>query len=111
MAWDTDRRPAQAAAQQDRRTGRITFPHAASKHSPLSTAMVVLAGPGLPGAHCTTVDAETMFRAGRRGEEIAKAVCAGCPAIMACLLLASELGHPDGVWAGMTQIERRALTR
>ena len=41
----------------------------------------------------------------------AKAVCRRCPVRPACLTWALETGTDTGVWGGMSEDERRALTR
>ncbi len=47
----------------------------------------------------------------RRGAEIARAVCAGCPARASCLGHALTAGEDHGVWGGTTPEERRAMRR
>lgn len=41
----------------------------------------------------------------------AKAVCAGCPVREECLQYALEHREDEGVWGGLTRLERRALPR
>ena len=42
-------------------------------------------------------------------EEAAKAICARCPALVACREHALRQGELYGVWGGMGEAERRAL--
>lgn len=44
-----------------------------------------------------------------RREEQAKAVCAGCPARVACLKFALEHGERAGIWGGLNEEERAGL--
>ncbi|KUN32690.1 hypothetical protein AQJ11_02780 [Streptomyces corchorusii] len=41
----------------------------------------------------------------------AKAVCARCPVIEACLQAALDRPEPNGVWGGLDKDERRAFRR
>ncbi|MDQ0762061.1 WhiB family transcriptional regulator [Streptomyces canus] len=41
----------------------------------------------------------------------AKAVCAGCPVIEACLEAALERPEPNGVWGGLDKDERKTFRR
>jgi WhiB family transcriptional regulator, redox-sensing transcriptional regulator len=63
--------------------------------------------------HCRTAAAADFFvpealRGRNRAakEEAAKAVCAGCPAQVACLRHALSVREPYGIWGGTTPTER-----
>lgn len=45
------------------------------------------------------------------GEAAAKAVCAICPARVACLEYALATRQQDGVWGGYSETERRRILR
>ena len=44
-------------------------------------------------------------------ERAAKRVCAGCPVRTQCLDYAIAASERHGVWGGLTELERRRLTR
>jgi WhiB family redox-sensing transcriptional regulator len=46
----------------------------------------------------------------RTRERIAKRVCAGCPVRQECLDYALRVREPFGIWGGLNEVERRALT-
>lgn len=67
-------------------------------------------------AACRRTDPELFFPVGTSGPAVlqaatAKAVCHGCPVASACLTWALETGQDAGIWGGMSEDERRALTR
>lgn len=69
-------------------------------------------------AACRDEDADLFFPLGvgqgSRGQaqvDEAKAVCARCPVVSACLADALESGQDYGVWGGLDEAERRALRR
>lgn len=67
-------------------------------------------------AACRTEDPELFFPVGNSGPALAqiseaKAVCRRCPVASTCLTWALETGQDAGVWGGMSEDERRALTR
>ena len=67
-------------------------------------------------AACLEVDPELFFPIGNTGPAIlqieeAKAVCRTCPVIDTCLKWALVTGQDAGVWGGLWEDERRALTR
>lgn len=75
---------------------------------------------GLPtwraNAACLDMDPETFFPQGTTGSALdqidrAKAVCANCPVITACLDYALDTGQDAGVWGGTTEDERRRIRR
>jgi WhiB family transcriptional regulator, redox-sensing transcriptional regulator len=64
-------------------------------------------------AACVGLDPELWFPVGVLGpaleqEAVAKAVCAGCPVRAVCLEWASQR-CVQGVWGGLSELERRAL--
>ena len=67
-------------------------------------------------AACLEEDPELFFPIGNTGPAIlqieeAKAVCRRCEVVDVCLKWAIESGQDAGVWGGMSEDERRALTR
>ena len=67
-------------------------------------------------AACRREDPELFFPPGRDdvdSEQIAaaKAICASCEVVDACLAFALEHGIRDGIWGGLTDRERQALRR
>ncbi len=67
-------------------------------------------------AACRREDPELFFPIGSTGPALlqvreAKRVCAGCPVRSACLEWAVMSGIDHGVWGGLSEDERRALTR
>ncbi len=67
-------------------------------------------------AACIDHDPEFFFPLGTTGPaadqaEAAKAVCANCPVIAACLNYALTTGQDVGVWGGTTEDERRQIRR
>ncbi|MBO1753763.1 WhiB family transcriptional regulator [Allobranchiibius sp. CTAmp26] len=44
-------------------------------------------------------------------QQLAKAICQGCPVVAECLADALDNHTEYGVWGGMTERERRALLR
>jgi WhiB family transcriptional regulator, redox-sensing transcriptional regulator len=80
----------------------------------------VSAGPGdgwAGGAHCRGEDAALFFgpngfepkRERLAREAAAKAICRGCPALMACREQAVRDGELYGVWGGLGETDRRPL--
>jgi len=43
-------------------------------------------------------------------ERQAKAVCAGCPVRKECLSYALRIHEPHGIWGGLSEVERRAIS-
>jgi WhiB family transcriptional regulator, redox-sensing transcriptional regulator len=70
-------------------------------------------------ALCRDVDAGCFIpplreesEAERRSRELAaKRVCAVCPVQPQCLDYALRMSEPFGIWGGLNEVERRALTR
>jgi WhiB family redox-sensing transcriptional regulator len=66
-------------------------------------------------AACRDEDPELFFPIGTSGPallqvEDAKAVCRRCSVTDACLSWAIESGQESGVWGGLSEEDRRALT-
>lgn len=67
-------------------------------------------------AACADKDPELFFPVGDSGPALlqikaAKAVCRHCPVIAECLTWSIETGLDAGVWGGMSEDERRALSQ
>lgn len=67
-------------------------------------------------AICKDEDPDLFFPIGDTGPalvqiEQAKNVCRRCPVTEECLRWALESGQDNGVWGGMSEIERRELKR
>jgi WhiB family redox-sensing transcriptional regulator len=67
-------------------------------------------------AACLAEDPELFFPIGNDGvavrqTEEAKAVCRRCEVVETCLRWALDTGQDAGVWGGLSENERRALTR
>ncbi|MDQ1482480.1 MAG: WhiB family transcriptional regulator, redox-sensing transcriptional regulator [Actinomycetota bacterium] len=67
-------------------------------------------------AACLDEDPDLFFPDGNTGPavlqtEAAKAICRRCEVSAACLKWAIESGQDYGVWGGMSEDERRTLTR
>ncbi|GAX49151.1 WhiB family transcriptional regulator [Streptomyces olivochromogenes] len=67
-------------------------------------------------AACLRVDPDLFFPVGNSGPTLvqideAKAVCGRCPVAQQCLSWAVQTGQVDGIWGGMTESERRAVSR
>jgi WhiB family redox-sensing transcriptional regulator len=67
-------------------------------------------------AACRDEDPELFFPIGNTGPallqiEEAKAICRICPVEAACLEWALDSGQDAGVWGGLSEDERRALSR
>lgn len=62
-------------------------------------------------AACRGVDANVFFPADDGDAGAAKAICATCPVRQACLEYAIVTRQADGVWGGLTEVERRRLRR
>lgn len=67
-------------------------------------------------ASCRTVDPELFFPSGVGGlhaqqERNAKKVCKNCPVRQQCLRWAVETGQHTGVWGGLSEQERKGMSR
>jgi len=66
--------------------------------------------PWIEDAACATAPPDTLFVRGA-AQGPARELCFTCPVRAACLVEALETRSEFGVWGGMTERERRALTR
>jgi WhiB family redox-sensing transcriptional regulator len=62
-------------------------------------------------AACREHDTELFFPATEEAAEGAKAICTACPVAQPCLDHALEVRPSDGVWGGLTALERHRLIR
>jgi WhiB family redox-sensing transcriptional regulator len=62
-------------------------------------------------AACRALDTAMFFPASEADAGAAKAVCAACPVRAECLDYAVETRQPDGVFGGLTALERHRLIR
>ena len=62
-------------------------------------------------AACRDADVSIFFPASDEDAEPARAICATCPVRLECLEFAIATRQEDGVWGGLTEIERRRLRR
>ena len=76
------------------------------------------AAPALAGAACKGADADLFFgpdaefvTARQQREAAARAICARCPALDACLAYALDTRQEYGIWGGANEAERRAILR
>lgn len=62
-------------------------------------------------AACSGTDANVFFPLTDEDAGPAKAICAACPVREQCLDYALETRQGDGIWGGLTEVERRRLRR
>jgi WhiB family redox-sensing transcriptional regulator len=62
-------------------------------------------------ALCAQTDPETFFPAKGGSSAAAKRVCSSCDIQAACLAWALSTGERHGIWGGLSDTERRRLTR
>jgi len=62
-------------------------------------------------AACRGADTSGFFPTSDANAGDAKAICATCPVAEQCLEYSIETHQPDGVWGGLTAIERHRLVR
>jgi WhiB family redox-sensing transcriptional regulator len=62
-------------------------------------------------AACKDAGTDVFFPVSDSDAGAAKAICATCPVAEACLEYALEIRPPDGVWGGLTPVERHRLIR
>ena len=62
-------------------------------------------------AACRDADTTVFFPASDNDAGPAKAICATCPVREECLEYALETRPADGIWGGLTAIERHRLIR
>lgn len=61
------------------------------------------------GARCRREDPELFFTYVAEQIEDAKVVCARCPVLKQCRAYALDNRIPSGIWAGLTEKQRRAI--
>jgi WhiB family redox-sensing transcriptional regulator len=72
---------------------------------------------GQPAGHffadalCKSADTSVFFPVSDTFAGEAKAICAACPVAEECLEYAIATRQPDGVWGGLTSVERHRLVR
>jgi WhiB family redox-sensing transcriptional regulator len=62
-------------------------------------------------AACRDADTTVFFPTSDADADVAKAICAACPVRDECLEHALGTRQPEGVWGGLTPIERHRLIR
>jgi WhiB family transcriptional regulator, redox-sensing transcriptional regulator len=62
-------------------------------------------------AACNEVDTDVFFPVSDTFAGSAKAICANCPVAAQCLEYAISTHQSDGVWGGLTSVERHRLVR
>jgi WhiB family transcriptional regulator, redox-sensing transcriptional regulator len=62
-------------------------------------------------AACKGTDTAVFFPVSETFAGEAKEICAACPVAGQCLEYAIETHQPDGVWGGLTAVERHRLVR
>jgi WhiB family redox-sensing transcriptional regulator len=68
-------------------------------------------------AACAGMGPDLFFPPGERTEDVqedverAKLVCSACPVRLNCLAAALVFNTEDGIWGGLTSVERRKLLR
>jgi WhiB family redox-sensing transcriptional regulator len=62
-------------------------------------------------AACRDADTDVFFPVAEADAGPARAICAGCPVADACLEWALEARPSDGVFGGLTPMERHRLVR
>jgi WhiB family transcriptional regulator, redox-sensing transcriptional regulator len=62
-------------------------------------------------AACTGADTALFFPVSDTFAGEAKEICAACPVAGQCLEYAIATHQPDGVWGGLTSVERHRLVR
>ena len=82
--------------------------------APLALKNDMTASPGViwrAKAACRGCDTGIFFPLADEAAEPAKAICASCPVREECLEYALATRQDDGVWGGLTDLERRRLRR
>lgn len=62
-------------------------------------------------ASCKGVDPEVFFPGTEEDAEQARRICSGCPVRRPCLEHALSAREREGIWGGLTERERRRLSR
>lgn len=65
----------------------------------------------LADAACRGATTDVFFPTSESGVGAATAICAACPVREECLEYAIATRQPEGVWGGLTVVERRRLLR
>lgn len=72
-------------------------------------------GPWVEDALCSQTDPEVFFPSHRGGTvktaEAAKRICAQCPVQAQCFDYSLRAKEPWGVWGGVSEVERRRITK
>lgn len=75
----------------------------------LDTTILSIPMPNLPGAACKGQDTELWYSADVYAQQRAKDVCRTCPVRDACLQWAIDAGENNGIWGGLTPLQRKRL--
>lgn len=67
--------------------------------------------PWVADALCAQTDPELFFPEKGGSSDAAKRVCAACDVTEECLTYALRTGQDDGIWGGLSRMERRELSR
>lgn len=67
--------------------------------------------PWMADAICHSVDPELWFPTKGRSDKPAKRVCYQCPPVADCAAYALDRPELDGVWGGLSNLERRQLRK
>jgi WhiB family redox-sensing transcriptional regulator len=79
---------------------------------PIRPPEVAAAPPDWPDqALCAQADPETWFPEQGEAAKVAKAICAACPVLAPCRAYALARPELRGIWAGLSERERRAIRR
>lgn len=62
-------------------------------------------------AQCARTDPEVFYPEKGHSPKAAKRICANCAVISECLTHAISTNERYGVWGGLTETERRVITR
>lgn len=65
----------------------------------------------MDSAPCASADPEAFFPAHGESSTTARRVCAGCPLQLPCLRYAIDNNIREGIWGGLTGIQRTRLTK
>jgi WhiB family redox-sensing transcriptional regulator len=77
----------------------------------LATALLTYKVPWMQAAICAQTDPDAFYPEHGASTAEAKLVCAGCPVRSECLEYALENNERHGVWAGLSERERRNLMK
>lgn len=65
----------------------------------------------MENSNCLDADPETFFPVTQNDSFAAKLICAECPVLAKCALMAIETREQYGVWGGLTEDERKSVRR